>query len=249
MNRTKLRRRLRWALGMALGAVLAAAGGLYLVATWSPAQYRPAEMPPEEIRQTAKEFVELLSEFHNRLQAPEPFSVSLTEEGLNAYLASMDDIGALAPNGKPGQVRAQLERAGVDRPAVAVGEGVLTVMTRLREHGKVVSADLAFDLQPDGQLKVRVVGVRVGRLPVPDSLVAQGLRELHESLAPAARAPMPDEEALRSLGVRDISLVVTKVLAAVVDGKPIPADLPRWRKRVAGIELHDGTLTVRLAVR
>jgi len=231
---------------MALGAVLAAAGGLYLVANWSPAQYRPAEMPPEDIHETAKEFVELLSEFHNRLRSPEAFSVSLTEEQINGYLASMDDIGALAPNGKAGQVQAQLERAGVDRPAVAIGEGVLTVMARLRSPDKVVSADLAFESQPDGQLKVRVLGVRVGRLPVPDSLVRQSLRELHESLAPAARAPMPNDEALRSISVKDVSLVVTKVLAAIVDGKPIPTDLPRWRKRVEGVELRDRTLTLRL---
>jgi hypothetical protein len=244
-----LKRLLRWGLVVLLLAV-AAGVALYVTASWMPGQYRPADLSSRERNAAAKEFVEEpLAEFARRVQVPQPFSISISQDQFNAYLASVDEIAALAPNGKPGEVRAQMERAGVSRPSVALGEGVLTLMAELSEYGKVVSADLSFDFQSDGKLQIRLREVRVGRLTVPRSLVSGLIRTFQQSLTPGPRSASGGDDSLRNVTVHDVSALVAKVVASI-DEKPISTELPRkvaGRKiRVAAIELHDGKLTLRI---
>ena len=233
------------ALLVALVLLLLAAGGLYVAASWVPQQYQPADLTARERDSAAHRFYAMATdEFYNKAQVRAPFSLTLTQEEINGYLASMDEIAGLYPGGKPGEVRSHMERSGVTSPAVAIGEGVLTIMVRLSEYGKVLSADLAFEFAPDGRLRVRLREVRLGRLTVPLSLVRGRLREMKEKLVGPMRAA-GGEESRGGLSAKDVSALLTQVVAAI-DEEPISTDIPKFHQRVTAVELHDQKLTLKM---
>jgi hypothetical protein len=239
-----LRRLLR--VGLLVGLLLAVtAVAIYVAASWVPAQYHPADLPSRERNLEGQRFLAMVVEVRNKVQVRAPFSMSFSEEELNNYLASMDEIVALVPNRKSGEVRGPMDRKGLADPALAIGEGVLTLMIRLSEFGKVVSADLSFEFLPDGRLQIHLAAVRMGRLTVPQALVRGRIQQLREELASGMRHTLtPDLEKI-SAGVafEDVSAMLGRALAAI-DEKPIPTDLGRFHQRIAGIELHDKTLTL-----
>jgi hypothetical protein len=244
MRGSRFFRWLRRIVLLLLLAAVAGAAALYLLASRVPRQYRPADLSRQERDAAGHEFVESGAKgFYNKVPVREPFAFSLSEDRLNAYLASMDEISGLVPGGRPGEVRERLRRAGLADPAVAIGDGVLTLMVRLAQYGKVLSADLSFDFLPDGRLRVRLREVRVGSLAVPDWLVRGRLHQLRRAIAPAMRRALAGND-VRGLSVEDVSAVLTAVLAAI-DEEPISPDLPKYHQRVVGIDLHDRALKIR----
>jgi hypothetical protein len=246
MSGSKFLKRL---LRVALVAVLllaAAAVAVYVAASWVPGQYHPADLPARQRNVEGQRFLAMVVETRNKVQVREPFSVSISEEELNNYLASMDEIVALVPNRKPGEVRGPLERLGLAEPSAAIGEGVLTLMIRLSEYGKVVSADVSFEFLPDDQLQIRLGAVRVGRLTVPQSLIRGPLQQAREKLAAGMRHTLAGEpeRSSASVSIEEVSALLGRAVAAI-DEKPISTDLGKYHQRIAGVELHDKTLTLR----
>jgi hypothetical protein len=226
--------------------LIVAAGAIYLAASSAPGPYRPADLTAHERGLEGYDFLSRASDFRNQAQDRFPFTLSLTQEQINKYLASMDETVALVPNRSPGEVRGMMERAGLEEPCVAVGEGVLTLMVRLSQYDKVLSADVSFDFLPDGKLQVRLREVRLGRLPVPQSLVRGRLAEVREKLVSSMRpAGSSDaEEPAGGVSIRDVSALLRQAVAAI-DEQPISTDLRKFPQRIEAIELHDKTLKLR----
>jgi hypothetical protein len=224
-----------------LGA--AAAGIVYFLASRAPARYHPADLTWQERSASAKAFAKLcMEDFFNPAQARAPFSIFVSEAEINRYFASMDEIEGTRPGGRPGEVHSWLQRAGLAGPAVAIGEGVFTVMVRLVEYGKILSADLSFDFLPDGRLQVRLREIRVGQVPVPEWLYRQQAQAMCQRLASAMSSAAND---MRGTGISpaDVSALLAPALGAI-NQEPISTVLPMFRQRISAIELHDGKLAL-----
>jgi len=222
---------------------------LYVQASRIPARYRPAQLTAAEKQRAAKEFYSrIVNEFGNDAQRNEPYEWSVSEEQFNAWLASMDEIASKTHTGKPGQVYKAMAQAGLAGPAVALRDGVMTLMMRSTKHQKILSVDIAFTFTPEKKLRLQVRGLRLGRLAVPDSLVRSRLEELKRLSSSAARdGPAGRSRRATMAGVSsdDVAAVLGAVLAAI-DEEPIRPELTwpvnKKRVRIERIEIAGGML-------
>jgi len=118
-----------------VGVLLAIAAVLYWQASRIPDAYHPAELTREQRVQVAKNFSQhVLLDFSNIAQNTVPGEWQITQKQLNQYLASMDEIAASRPGARAGTVHKQMDEAGISAPAAALGDGVLTLMLRVRAY-------------------------------------------------------------------------------------------------------------------
>ncbi len=233
---------IKWLLVSLFIGVLCAAGILYLLASRVPAEYEPARLTNEQTRQYAKELVNYyLNEFTDQAGQIKPFVWIVTQEQMNKYLASMDEIAFLTS--KSGQDRGELykkmDRAGFAEPAAAMDNGVLTLMVRTRDYGKVLSVGLKLTIGDDRKLKVEIVHAKIGIVPLPVALVKPWIRDRKDDLFGGGKEDSDGNSAEN----------ITKGLAAVIaaiDEKPIPVVFQarpsvQW-VRVADIRIDDGIL-------
>ena len=223
---------------------------LYVLASRPPADYHPAQLTQKEKEQSARQFVSHISDFNNKAQKNEAFEWQITQEQLNSYLASADEIAANRLGGRRGEVRQALESAGLADPAVAMTDGVLTLLVRSSKHDKVVAADLAFRFTPDGRLAIRLTQTRIGQLPVPDRFLREQLQTVKEQLRRDQQKPV--EPAAQASGPGDSSEDVGRLIGAVIaaiDEEPITPELVgglnHKKVRIEDLRLTPGKLTVR----
>lgn len=232
-----------------VAALGAAALGIYLFASRIPASYQPAQLSPDQRTTSAKGFTaRVLNEFGNKIQVPKSFTWSATQEELNHYLASMDEIAELMPNSRPGLVRRQLDEVGLSGPAVALEKNILTVMIRSTHYEKILSADLAFTFPAEGRLAVQVAGARLGALPVPQSMLQARLADLRTLLA-AALPAKAETESPKRISIEHVGRMLSHVILAVGQ-EPISTELP-WRVngriiRIDGIDIEHERITLRV---
>lgn len=228
-----------------LGVLLLVAGVLYYLASSAPAEYRPANLTAEQRKQVARKFADhFLDKFNGVVQKTVPGQWHITQDQLNWYLASLDEIAASRPGGHRSDVNRQLDVAGLAAPAAKLHDGVLTLMIRAKEYNKVISADIAFVSADDGKLQVKLVAARVGNLTVPKSFVGDRLGELKASLAEREkrrreeRQELPRNDDRRRATVKgpsfeDVQKILTGVISAI-DEPPMQPEFvwPIGRKRV-----------------
>jgi hypothetical protein len=225
---------------------------LAFLAVLSPFQYRPVRLDYDARQTAAKQFYRQMMDFDDRAQSNAPFEFVFTAEQLNRYLASMDEIAAMLPEGQAGRVQEMLAAAGLSAPAVAIGEDRLTLMVR-SNGGLVVSADLSPALDEQGRLLVPLRAVRVGWLPVPRVLVRHQLGQTRAKLLALHAAQREDKDVPGGLDTADLAAVAanyaTQMILAALDGQPIVPEgkYRRHRIRLAAIELNDGQVTVHVA--
>jgi len=238
----KKRRIIKWSAIALAAAVVVTAVVLYILASRVPAAYRPAQLTHDERVSVRDRFWNHILQFNQK--AHEPFDWVITERQINEYLASMEEIetkvSARAASGT------MMRRAGIAEPAVAVGDGTLTVMLLSTRHDKVFSADLSFAFTPDGQLRIRMEQVRIGVLRVPRSFVDDRLQQVKSALAQRGEDLRAADENASPAGTvggvspRDLAAVLARVVAAI-NQEPIPTDfevpLLRRRVRVKGIDV------------
>jgi hypothetical protein len=244
----RVRRKVAWVVAVAVAAVLAAAGAVYIQAGRIPSSYRPARLSASQRDLAAKEFLnrKVLDEFGNATQLNRPFDWSITEDQCNRYLASLDEIASSAPSVEPGRVDAALAEAGLAEPAVAFADGRLTIMARSTRYRKIVSADLDVAIDADGMLVIRLREVRTGALPLPDKWLREALRQFDATLDSAADPGGTRGGLVSSL---DVARVLTAAVAAI-DRKPIEPVLT-WpvserKVRITALRASDGVLTLHL---
>jgi len=242
----RLRRVVFW-LGVSVaGVVVLVAGVLVLMVYHVPSAYRPAVLPGPRQEEGMRKLVNHISLFGTLAGRGRPFAWTITAQQANEYLGSMDAIAALAD--EPGAVSAALERAGLAAPAVAMHEGVLTVMVRSRRHGVVLSVDLAFDIDAAGDLAVRVVAARIGALPLSEETLAEHVGRARRRLGRLLEQARNDHKArLGPIRLHELTGLLG-TLMEMIDGRRIRPEIV-WpirnhRVRIRRVEITEGRLTL-----
>jgi hypothetical protein len=248
MDKTEVTQGVRRALVVG-GAIVLFGAVLAFLAVLSPSGYRPARLDYNERQTAAKQFYRQMMDFDDRAQSNAAFEFVFTAEQLNRYLASMDEIAAMLPEGYSGRVQEMLSAAGLSAPAVAITEGRMTLMVR-SSWGLVVSADLSPGLDEQGRLFVPLRAVRLGRLGVPQVLVRHRLRQTRDKLLALHATQRSDKDVPGGLEAADLAAIAAnyamQMVLAALDGQPIVPEgkYHRHRIRLAAIELGDGQMTV-----
>jgi hypothetical protein len=221
-----------------LMAVMITTGLLYIQASRIPNNYRPARLTKEEAQKEVKYFARDIAQgFGNKVKLVEPFEWSIKQSTMNRYLAAMDEIAFNLPNGvKRGYIDQEMARIGLADPAVAFDDGKVTLMIRSTTYGKILSAEIAVDLVENDKLKFTINATRIGKLPVPSSLLTDKIKTLSEKIS--------------GKQANDISGTLAELLSAI-NGEPIsPPDTWRIqgvRVAIEAITIADGEL--KLSVR
>jgi hypothetical protein len=241
-----MRERTTWLkIAACLLLVLAAAAMLaYVLANRVPAAYVPAQLPPAQRDAASKVFYRRVGDFNNEVQRNAPFTWRIGEDEINAYLASLDEIAAMHPSDSAQDAAATrtLAKAGLAEPVVSLRDGALTLMVRSTQYDKVLSASLHLEITPGGKLRATLAETAVGALPLPSNFVRDKLAALARPAAQRGTASPPFGGEAHD--------VLSAVLAAL-DGREIDPVFS-WRLstpkvvRVAGIDINDGNMTVRL---
>ena len=236
----------------AVAAVCLAAAVAYVLAGSTPRRYRPLRLDGQQRQAAAKRFYRHMMDIDDAAQTGEVFSVHITADQINRYLASADEIAAMLPDGQPGRVQEMMDAADFRGPAVAIDQGTLTLMARAGEGGRVVSIELSAWVDRGGLLHVALEGVSVGRLPVPAFLVRGHLVKVRGGLLERLTIQLGEREvpsgAEADLAGRAAEYAAKAVLAAL-DGRAVVPE-GRWRHRrlrLAGIEGSEGELILYVA--
>ena len=226
---------------------------LYLLASWIPSGYKPAQLTEGRKDMVMKDFFIQVQEFGNNAQSEETFSISFTEKQINEYMASMDAIATLRPNVKHGAVYRIMDKVGLAEPAVVLLDGVMTIMVRTRRYEKVLSAGLTFDFVEDGRLKIGLSGAYVGRAPVPEAIIRDRLAVLKVLLrrqmdkVRATTKPIK-RAAMIGFSTRDIARIIRAAITAI-DEAPIGIEdltgkVNKAHIRITDIDIADGRITM-----
>ena len=229
-----------------LVAAVVVAGGLYLQASRAPTAYRPAQLSPDQKQQVVNDFARQYQDFYNLSQRVKPYTLTITQDDLNDYLGSIDEIASGLPGPiKAGEVDAVMQKAGLSDPAAALGDGVITLMVRSTDYRKVLSADLAFVFPTPETLQVKLVGTRVGRLSLSRAMTDRALAKLKDSITPPRGKG--SNSAARGLSANDMAAVLTAVISAI-DDEPVSTEveIDRKRVRIVGIEITPEAMSIHL---
>jgi len=231
--RSKVVRILVWTL---VGLVIVASV-LYVQASRVPDNYEPLTLSIREMENAAGQFARhTVQGFGNKVKVIKPFEWSITQNQMNGYLASMDEIAFNLPHGsKRGTVDAAMRRLGLSGPAVALSNGMVTLMIKSTKYNKVLSADVAVKFTDDKKLVFTLAGTRIGRLAVPSGLLKDKLDDLRGRL---------------SEGRRDGVSKMLAVLFAAVDGEPISPEntwtIQSIKVGIEGVTIADGELKLKV---
>ena len=243
----------RSALGL-LGLLLIVGVVLYVQANLVPSAYRPADLAPEQREAQADHFIDQIATLYNHSQRFEPYEWVITQDQLNAYLASMDEIASAFPGGAtPGQIDRTMQEAGLSKPAVSMRDGVLTLMVRSTSHDKILSVGLRFSHPQPDRLEVRLASTRVGRLGLPHSAAQQALAQLKDGVRKwAARDRRGRASPGRSAGglglsPSDIGAALASVIGAI-DERPVSTvcEIDGKRVRIAALNIRNAHVTLRI---
>ncbi len=246
----------RWCLFMALVVGVLLFVLLPLVAAalvmLPPSQYSPARLDYEERSVAAKQFYRQMMDFDDLAQSNVPFAFTFTAEQLNRYLASVDEIAALLPEGQAGRVQEMMRAAHLHGPAVAIERGRLMLMVQAGKRGVVVSIDLVPVLDERGRLVVRLGALGAGRLRVPQSLIHTAIERTRDRLLELRAAQREETDVPGGLAQAELSDVAAnyamRMIVAALDGRPIEPEgrYRRHRIRLTGIDLAAERVTVHI---
>jgi len=133
---------------------------------------------------------------------------------------------------------------------------VLTLMLRVRDYNKIVSADITFTYTDDRRLKVRLAQARVGKLVIPAGLVRDRLGVLKKALSRQGAKTRKSREAAGAGGgkgsdvaTEDVGHLLAGLLGAI-DEDPVKPEfaIRRGRKRVRidAIRIEPGLATLEI---
>ncbi len=238
---------------LTVAAVAVVLAAIYVLTSWVPRAYAPARLSAEMRTAVANShFPNHVMDFGNATQLNEPFTWTLTQGQLNAYLASADEIADFfSPGpGMKGQVDSVLAEAELTGLAAAMDDGVLTLMARRVGRNQIISVGVSFDHAADGRVKINLKHLRLGLLPVPRKLIASHVEKFAQALPQrtVAMGSADDERAgLFAVSADDLGQLIGQLIKAL-DGEPIDTviDWPVGKKtvRIERTEINDGELTL-----
>lgn len=222
------------AYGLVILAVLPIpVGVLWLLARSAPPGYtRPSDFTPEEISNQAAEFITASSRFADAMADETnrtPVDVTFTDGMINGHLRS-----------RAGEIRRRLPEWLSNPQVVFTADDIVGMAdVRLKKVDTILSVHVVPEVTEDGQLRVRVAGMKAGRLPLPDAVRgaitehADGrvrkLRERVEELKAKG-----DKKGRKSA---EFELETMTALAGLCRGEEIVLDTPDHHLRLEALEL------------
>lgn len=250
---TRRGKNILWIAG-GLGVPLLAAGiVLFALAAADPEIYQPVRLDPAQRAEAAKTFYETVMAFSNGAQGAHPFRWSVSQRELNEFLASLDEINAFRPprrggGDRRGELARAMREAGLSDPAVELDDGAMSLMVR-GPAGMVATVRVAFERDEPGELYVRVLEKRLGRLPLPEGFLTERMERLQHRLDRKLTAEGQEVSARPAPG--DTAAAVGMALARVASAagrEPLPTEVvwPFNDKplRIDDVILRDDSLTL-----
>jgi hypothetical protein len=249
----RILRTVKWVLILLVLALAGAGGVFYWMLSRVPDGYEPVKLNRRQRLHVANTvFPGDVSEFHNIVQAGRLDTYSLSQQRINEYLASLDEIATELGHARPGLVHEKLQRMGLSEPAMDLRPGAMVFMVRSTKYEKVVSMEIGLTVK-DSDVVASVDAVRVGSMPVPRAMVRDQLARIGRALGRLMAGQEGPDTA--SGQVWDApSSVLPAVLEAAIDRKPLPAvfevrimrglrssSTSRW-VRIRKIEIDDDDL-------
>lgn len=150
---------------------------LILLAMWltvhhRPGWYRPPVLDADGSQRARREAMGAADDFGDRLVRGEPFTVTLDDTSVNAWLAALPTIWPESREWLPPELL---------QPAVGFAEGRLRIGARLerRELSTIVSFDVIPVIADDGKsVSIKLAAIRGGALPIPVSMIEPYLKPI-----------------------------------------------------------------------
>lgn len=268
----KIRRVLKWSLGLTLLAIPAISGVLYLLASSTPGDYEPVALS-EEQKTVAREAMEnklsvmfdpsaLLSGDAENLQGvenvhSEEIVVVDEETGQSKVMIKTTFDMPLSSkelnrwiSSMPTASMDRLKNSGVSSPAISLSKDRLTFYAHVDEFDKVVAMDMGFKFNQDESVVLDLKSSKVGKLLLPDGVVDEYKEKLVQQ-AGGNVGPMSRKAGERVGGEtgKIASAVVTGLgpkMGAALGGRPVTLDFNRGGAsvRIRGVKAVDGKMTL-----
>lgn len=246
----KISRKVRCIAAIATVAILACGVVLYVFAGRTPAAYSPAPLTVDQRQTEAGRFLRRVQDFGNQAETNQPFTWVITQDELNRTLGSAAQIADKLEDGKAAEVHKVMDRIGIADPAVAMEPGVLTIMARSKGLDKVISIDIGFTITPERKLVRQLLGTRLGRLPVPESLTEGWRAKLRDTVArkmnkPSSSSGSAGMPRIGGLSTDDMTVVLVEFM---LNGEAMPTEFTwpvgRKRVRIDSITIEKGQMTL-----
>ncbi len=192
-----------------------------------------------------RDFKLLLGDFSKEVGKGEPFWFTISADEVNLCLASMDEIASYYPTSRPIRPSPILEKVGFTGPVVAMDNGVLTLMAWSMEYRKVISVDVGFIFDGVGKVRMKILALRVGLMPVPRFCVDKLIIHFRQRIQKLIGRFGDDRKNQRD-DVRKI-MDLLRALANMLDGKPVRTKMT-WkigaphRVLIDTVEITDGVM-------
>jgi hypothetical protein len=231
---------------IALPAVL-----LYVAATRAPSDYHPLgdRLTEQQRKGWANHCISnYFTNFHSKTEDIHPFTWSLTEEQLNLYVSSIDEIAWMGQFGVGGPVRPQMANLGLSGWCIALTDDGIKIMVRSTRYDKILSATLTFKTDSENRMRVRVERARMGVLVIPKSVIIGTLAKLKDQMARWRKEESDPKKRSGGKTVGNLGALLENVLQMAVDDKPGEATLSGFVKptKIERVDTSGGTLTIHL---
>jgi len=242
----KMNKTATWAIVITVFGLMLCSSVVFLLACSVPAEYKPIQLTQKERKLFAKDFVDRHGlAFLNKVQENQAFTHTISQDELNLYLASLDEIAFLKPgrdrkSKTTGGIYEAMDKAGLADPVIRMHDGVFTIMVRTRGSNKVVALDISMKITDDDRLAVALEHARIGLMPMPQALLDKSITSLKRAVAKKSQAS--------EASARDLDGLLSTVLASINED-PIGTELKFSRKRIRKITeltIEDGKLIMRV---
>ncbi len=255
-----VRRNIRRAIIVLLITAVFTVALLYGLADRIPSAYREAqqrvirlaelnEQAERENREgPRRHFLKVYGDFSKYGGAGKPFEFQITADEINLCLVSMDQIASLN-SPKPVYATAKLTKAGFRGPLVSMDDGVLTLMVKSTRHDKIISVDLKFVFDGQGDMRMEIFAIRIGVLPVPVAMLENQIQRLRGKLQNLLGRTNNNGDGSFAASTKNVA----RLLRAVVDMLDAQSVRPEvtWKDNnvrhpllITDMVINDGTLTL-----
>jgi len=143
---------------------------MYFMIFHRPAEYQPALLTEPQLEQVEMAGYKKVEELYNQVNLMEPFAISFDQKMVNDLLMMVEQkklIQRFAPK----------TEIMVHQPQVSFQEGVMRMMGEVEYKGRklIVTVGLEADIAGQGQLRMRLLPISAGAVPLPKSLLQEYL--------------------------------------------------------------------------
>jgi hypothetical protein len=270
----KWRRKIRFYLTYLLLSTAIICLVVFFLYRGTPSWYRPSPTDQQQIDDTANSANQKLRELNTwaanvRVQQLRKSNGSLSSEGdsisSKTITLSDDEVNALfegwkSPdenNADGGSADPQLAGSFTDGRVFFTRDGII-VAGRSPALGAIVSGQFAASIDDQAKLRLSIVALDIGRLPIPQSTAAPYIQQLQSPLQDRLADQLPYVNIDRNMNANSYAVAAcwTKLLLSALSGRPtdscliIPPDPAHGNRglpvRVTALQLDDGQITLTL---